>query len=265
MLVMKKGFPEESDLVLCTVTKIHYHSVFVSLDEYEGKQGMIHISEISPGRIRNINDYVQEGKKIVCKVLNINKDRGHIDLSLRRVSQVQKRTKIEEIKQEQKAEKIIEFVAKQKDMKTEELFIKLEKPIFSKFSSIHEAFESVVIDDLETSYFGLSPELTEILDETIKQRIKPPKVEITSELVITSYDFDGVGVVQKGLLGINDIDGDIQVFYLGGGKYSMRIESEDFKAAEKILKQTIDYLTDYFSKSDSEFSYTREEGKKANQ
>ena len=62
MLLKKQGFPEESELVLCTVTSVQYHSVFVDIDEY-GKSGLIHISEVSPGRIRNIRDFVKEGKK----------------------------------------------------------------------------------------------------------------------------------------------------------------------------------------------------------
>ena len=65
----KKGLPEEGEVLLCSVTKIYPHCVFVNIDDYSNKSGMIHISEISPGRIRNIHDYVKEGKKIVCKVL----------------------------------------------------------------------------------------------------------------------------------------------------------------------------------------------------
>ena len=68
MLYKKQGYPEEEELVLCTVTNVQHHSVFVNIDEYN-LSGMIHISEVSPGRIRNIRDYVKEGKVIVCKVL----------------------------------------------------------------------------------------------------------------------------------------------------------------------------------------------------
>ena len=57
MFYKKQGFPEESELVLCTVKKILDHSVFVGLDEYNNLEGMIHISEVSPGRIRNIRDH----------------------------------------------------------------------------------------------------------------------------------------------------------------------------------------------------------------
>src|SRR3989339_358149 len=110
MLLHKKGFPEEGELVLCTVTKLSSHSIFVDLDEYQ-KQGLIHITEVSPGRIRNIRDFVREGKKVVCLVLRINQERGYIDLSLRRVNESQKRAKIDEVKQEQKAEKIIEMLS----------------------------------------------------------------------------------------------------------------------------------------------------------
>ena len=66
MLLKKEGFPEEEELVLCTVLSVYHHSVFVKLDEYD-KKGLIHISEVSPGRIRNIRDYVVEGKKLYVK------------------------------------------------------------------------------------------------------------------------------------------------------------------------------------------------------
>src|SRR3989338_6765190 len=111
MLLSKQGLPEEGDLLLCTVSNIQFHSVFVRLDEFGGKTAMIHISEIAPGRIRNIRDHVRENKKIVCKVLRIHPDRGHVDLSLRRVTENQRRLKINQIKQEQKAERIVEIVA----------------------------------------------------------------------------------------------------------------------------------------------------------
>src|SRR3990167_5178204 len=110
MLFKKQGFPEEGDLILCTVTSVQFHSVFVDLDEY-GRNGMIHISEVAPGRIRNIRDYVKENKKVVCKVLKINREKGYIDISLRRVNEKEKKRKIEEMKREQLAEKIAEQAA----------------------------------------------------------------------------------------------------------------------------------------------------------
>src|SRR6056297_2999859 len=110
MYYKKTGFPEEGDLVFATVSNVQYNSVFVKIEDYD-RQGLIHISEVSPGRIRNIRDYVKEGKMVVCKVIKIDEVKGHIDLSLRRVTEMQKRAKTDERKQEQKAENIIEMLA----------------------------------------------------------------------------------------------------------------------------------------------------------
>ena len=133
MFLKKKGFPEESELVICTVTKIHYHSVFVSLTEYNHLSGMIHISEISPGRIRNLSDYVKEGKVIVCKVLRVNRERRQIDLSLRRVSEHHRRHKIDSIKQETIAEKILEFVANKHEQKLVDLYEEITEKVFKEY------------------------------------------------------------------------------------------------------------------------------------
>src|SRR5210317_879230 len=100
MYFKRQGYPQDSEVVVCKVTKVQFHSVFVNLEEY-GKSGMLHISEVSPGRIRNIRDYVVEGKIIVCKVLKVDEKKGHIDVSLRRVNEGQRKDKLSSVKQEQ--------------------------------------------------------------------------------------------------------------------------------------------------------------------
>ncbi len=265
MLVKRTDFPEDSEIVLCTVTKIHYHSVFVKLDEYAGKQGMIHISEVSPGRIRNLSDFVQEGKKIVCKVLKINRDRGHIDLSLRRVSPIQKRTKIDGIKQEQKAEKILEFVGEKHGATALELFNKIEKIVFESFLTLHDCFQAVV--DEEEPYnlklLGLDKDTTETLEFVIRQRIKPPKVEISGEFCVISYAPNGVEIIKDSLTKVIESQELLDLHYKGGGKFIFKIIANDFKTAEKVLKESTDFVENYLEDYDAEFSFTREDGKKS--
>src|SRR3972149_8604000 len=102
---------EEGDIVLCTVDRIVGTTVFVHI---EGNgEGSIVFSEVAPGRIRNIRDYVVPKKKIVCKVLRISNS-GHIDLSLRRVSQKESKEVREKAKEEQSYEKILKSILKDK-------------------------------------------------------------------------------------------------------------------------------------------------------
>src|SRR3989338_2586976 len=87
----------ENDVVLCAVTRIESTGVFAKIEEYDC-EGAITLSEISPGRIRNIREFVSVGKKIVCKVLRKNNDR--IELSLRRVSAKERDSILEHYKKE---------------------------------------------------------------------------------------------------------------------------------------------------------------------
>ncbi|MGC8849674.1 MAG: S1 RNA-binding domain-containing protein, partial [Candidatus Bathyarchaeia archaeon] len=79
-------YPEVGDLIIGTVKRIVGYGAYVSLDEYPGKEGLIHISEVSTKWVRNIKDHLREGEKLVLKVLRIDPSRGQIDLSLRRVT-----------------------------------------------------------------------------------------------------------------------------------------------------------------------------------
>ena len=49
---MKKGWPEIGDLVVCTVVNVVEFGAFVQLDEYDKKEGLIHISEVASGWVK---------------------------------------------------------------------------------------------------------------------------------------------------------------------------------------------------------------------
>lgn len=256
MLMKKTGFPESEELVLCTVTGVNPHSVFCTLDEYGGRTGMIHISEIAPGRIRNIREFVQEGKKVVCKVLQINKEKGHIDLSLRRVNQSQKTNKLNQIKQEQLAEKIVEYAARQQGESVLTLYNKLSEKIIPQFGTIFAAFEQASQGklDLETL---LDKKIAKILTDAIKTRIKPPEVKIDGNLKLTSYASNGVQEIKE-VLNLAEKAG-VEVRYLGAGTYHLEVKAEDYKEAEKKLKTAIDQITTATEEKDITTEWIRKE------
>ncbi|MCK5282590.1 MAG: S1 RNA-binding domain-containing protein [Nanoarchaeota archaeon] len=258
MLLIKEGFPEEDELVLCTVTNIHFHSVFAKLDEY-GKTGLIHISEISPGRIRNIRDFVVEGKKIVCKVLRVDKKTGHIDLSLRRVNGNQKKKKINEIKQEQKAEKIIELVAKNNNSELKDLYNKITPKIFQKYDNLASCFKDVVKNESLLEKLEIEKEIARQLIEIIKVRFKEEEITIGGSLKLRSYQPDGIDIIKKVLEEVQKIDKSITLTYSGGGTYKIEIKSNNYKDAEKILDKAVKKATVLSEKADSEAEFIRKE------
>ena len=98
-------------MVLCTVDRIAGTVVFVKI-EGEEREGSIILSEIAPGRIRNLREYVIPKKKIVCKVLKTSG--GTISLSLRRVTLKEKNEVLEAHNQERSYMSILKSVLKEK-------------------------------------------------------------------------------------------------------------------------------------------------------
>lgn len=68
------------------VNNIAEMGAYVSLLEYAGAEGMILLSELSRRRIRSVNKLVKVGRAEPVVVLRVDRDKGYIDLSKRRVS-----------------------------------------------------------------------------------------------------------------------------------------------------------------------------------
>ena len=73
---------EVGSVVEGVVSRITNFGAFVDIEG--GKNGLIHISEISDVYVRDVRDFLAEGDKIQAKVITID-DRGKIALSLKQM------------------------------------------------------------------------------------------------------------------------------------------------------------------------------------
>lgn len=71
-------------IVKATVTGIENYGIFVSLDEYYS--GLIHISEISHGFVKNVHDFVSIGDLIMVEILDVDDDEFHLKLSIKNIN-----------------------------------------------------------------------------------------------------------------------------------------------------------------------------------
>lgn len=260
--IKKQGLPQEGELTMCEVTKVYNNAVFVNIYEYD-KQGFIHISEVSPGRIRNLNDFVKVGKVIVCKVLRINKEKNQVDLSLRRVSEAQRRFKVEQIKQEQKVEKIIDMAAKHCKLKPEEVYKKIADQVLKDYNYIHEFINEYLEDSKFLDAIKLDKKIHDELLELIKVRIKPPIIEIGGVISVISYAGNGIEIIRQGFELAGQTTTEVTTNYTGAGKFILKLKGKDYKSAEKILNTYVETAQKFFEKDkDTTFDFKRVEIKK---
>lgn len=67
-----------------TVTGIENYGIFISLDEFYN--GLIHISEISHGFVKDINNFVKIGETIYVEVLDVDEESCHLKLSIKNIT-----------------------------------------------------------------------------------------------------------------------------------------------------------------------------------
>ncbi|MCQ6276508.1 general stress protein 13 [Bacillus sp. V3B] len=72
---------EVGSILTGKVTGIQAYGAFVALDEQH--QGLVHISEITHGFVKDINEHLKVGDEVQVKVLSIDEKAGKIGLSIR--------------------------------------------------------------------------------------------------------------------------------------------------------------------------------------
>lgn len=262
MFYKKTNFPNEGDLVICTVKKILPTSIFVSIDEYKDLEGMIHISEIAPGRIRNIRDYVRENKIIVCKVLKIERERKQIDLSLRRVNLNSRLKKGEEYKQEQKSEKILELAAKKLKISLEDLYKKVGYKIIEEYGSLNVCFQDILINGEQVlKNLNIENNIVKELTDTIKEKIKLPEVKVNSILVLKSTIENGIDIIKNAIEKGSDFAKEknyiVHFSYISAPKYRLTVTSNEYKSAEHQMEQIANLIISSIKKEGGEGEFLR--------
>lgn len=229
----------EEDLVLGTIIAIEGTTATVKLDE-DG-EGTIAFSEISPGRIRNIREFVSVGKKVVCKVLRVRGE--HLELSLRRVTTKEKEEVLERHKKERalfaminpicgdKTQKIIDKIKEEYDSATFADNVRTNPAILEKFVSSKEA-----------------EQLAKLFTEK-KEKEKQVKTLVTLKTLSES----GLTDIQHAL----DIP-EAEIHYEGSSKFSIIVQDKDFKGANHKRDQVIEKIRDRTKKSKVQFEILKQ-------
>jgi len=235
MVRKSQEWPNEGELIVATVYKVLGYGAFANLEEYEGKEAFIHISEVSSGWVKNIRDHVRENQKIVARVLRVNPKKGHVDASLKRIREDQRTKKIQQWKVEQKAEKFLELAAKSLDKDLNTAYDEVGYKLMDSFGDIYGAFETAA-EEGESSLIdeGIDEEWVKTIVEIAKKNITPPEVHITGYVDIQTFDPNGVEIIKKALKAAEGED--IEVQCVGAPRYRITVKSSDYIQAEKDLQ-----------------------------
>ena len=256
--MQERGWPEQGELVVCSVQNVKDFVAFVTLDEYNNREGLIPISEIARGWIKYIRDHIREGQKVVCKVLNVDPQKGHIDLSLKDVNEHQRREKIRVWKNESKSAKWIGFATKA--VGREEITPEITDAVYREYGDLYSAFEDFVTEGRSAlDKLNLDTALADALYTIATENVKLPQVMIAGDLFLRSTKSDGVNIIRRALRSAEPkMDGaEIEITYLGAPNYRVKVTASNYKDAEKALEKASSAAIGVLKRAGGEGKFSR--------
>ncbi|MFC7200108.1 translation initiation factor IF-2 subunit alpha [Halospeciosus flavus] len=257
-----EGWPEPGELVVGKVDEIEDFGVFVDLEEYQDKRGLVHISEVASGWIKNVRDHVREGQTVVAKVLDVDESSQQIDLSIKDVNDHQRSDKIQEWKNEQKADKWLSIAFGEE--LSDEQFRAIASELIHEFGSLYDGFEQAAIHGTEAlESVDLDEEEIDAIVETARENVSVPYVTVTGYVHLTSPNADGVDDVQEALKaaeGNGEVpdEADLEVTYVGAPEYRIRVQAPNYKTAEDELEASAERAVEAIESVGGEGEYHRE-------
>lgn len=257
------GLPDRGEIVLCTVREITPHGIYVDLDEYNNMNGFLHISEISTGWVRNIERVAKTQQKMVLKVIRAERSRREVDLSLRQVTNEEKRNKLIEWKQKERAITIMGMVKKKlqlDDIQFADIAAKMEK----EYGSLYEALEvASKKGEKSLSVLEIPGAIAQEIVSAAREKISSPKYEVGAIVEVSSRVPDGIQRIKEALESATTASStaEIRVTYVGAPRYRLRVVADDYKQADKVMNSALERIQEGVGKSGT-FASKREMSRK---
>jgi translation initiation factor 2 subunit 1 len=231
-------WPDEGELVVCSVKSVKENGAYLSLDSYPEREGFVFIGEIATGWVRNIRAHVREGQRLVAKVIGIKKERDSITLSIKSVSEERRRGALQSWKNEQRASQIMRVAAERIGWDDGEATAVSEE-MREAFGSLYGALEECAITESALEDAGFEGEWIEAVTELAIENIVPPFVEIRGLFEIKVWGPEGVNAISGALKAAEDCaDGEEEVtltcHYDGAPNYRVDIKAPDYPSAESV-------------------------------
>ena len=257
----KPEWPESGDLVIATIESVMDYGAYANLDEYS-RRGFLHISEISSARIRNVRDFVRENQKMVLKVLRVDLEKGHIDLSLRRVTKRERIEKIKVWKKDRKGEALLHAVAEKTGLPIHEVYQKAGVILEEKYG-LYEGFEKVVKEGVEVlTKLDIPEDIAKVIAQVAEERIRIKLVKVRGVLEVRCMNPNGVKCIQEAFSGAKKSqkakDAKIEFCVIAAPKYSVEVSADNWKRAEEVLEKVSESVVTNITKAGGHGSFKRE-------
>lgn len=226
-----------------TASQIAEMGAYVKLLEYDNIDGMILLSELSRRRIRSIQKLIRIGRNEVVVVLRVDKEKGYIDLSKRRVS-AEDIIKCEERYNKSKSvHSIMRHVAEKTKTPIVQLYEQIAWPLNKKYGHANDAFKiSITNTDVWNDVHFPNDVVKDELVSYISKKLTPHPTKVRADVEVTCFRYDGIDAVKDALRKAeeyNTVDNQVKVKLVSPPHYVLTSQCLDKAIGIQLLEKAI--------------------------
>ncbi len=229
----KQNVPKVGELVIANVTKISKFGAYCRLLEYNELEVFLPLKEISSGWIKNIREHIHEGQKLVCSVIYYDREKGTLDVSLKRVSTSNSKEKIRMYNLEKRLAAL--FLQAIKISKEQQNKDALTSTVVSEFGTYTNFIQNATNNTKEFTQSKLPKRLKDEILQVLELNKKKKRYLVSYIAKIYTYNTLSGASELRSLMGLIKGLG-IDVKYIGAPKYKFLAEGDDYSKAEAKIK-----------------------------
>jgi len=195
----RNKYPDVEETVFTLVKRLDAMGVYVSLLEYDETEGMILLSELSRRRIRSVKKLINVGRTEVAMVLRVDKDKGYIDLSKRRVSPEDVEQLEEKYNKSKTVHSIMRNLATTERRHVEDLYESFGWELADEYGHILEAFKRLLTEPTILDKYQIPEDIKRALLKNIEMRLTPQPVKVRTDFEVTCFSYAGIDAIKGAL------------------------------------------------------------------
>jgi len=206
-------YPDLNEIVVVQVRRVVDMGAYATLLEYNGKEGMMLLNELSKRRVSSFSKLLRVGRTEICTVLKVDKEKGYIDLSKCRVEPEKAEGKRQAFAKAKAVHSIMCHVAAINNIEVEELCKKVSWPLFKKHQDARDAYEALkrhINGEIALwpefdfrqpgkDLSGIASKLKADIEATLRRRMAQQMLKLKAKAEVSCPEYSGIDAVREAL------------------------------------------------------------------
>ncbi|EQD42303.1 translation initiation factor IF-2 subunit alpha [mine drainage metagenome] len=240
-----KQYPPPNSLALAKIEKIMQFGAYCKLLEYNNTDAYLPIREVSSGWIKNIHEFIHEGQTVVCKIIYIDREKGTIDISLKKVTSKESKDKMGAFNLDNRLKALCQRALKEVKLPVPQR-AEINDYIISQFKTYTNFVKALGEESgsqAESEEIKVPKRFKEAVLRIIEASRQNKRYIVAYDLSMSTQDtMHGIDNIKDVLRNINNAD--VKIDYVSAPKYKLVAEGTDYIDAEEKIKQAVNIIKD---------------------